>query len=239
MIGTIINGVAIVAGGIVGSLIKKNISPTTQLAFRFGLGVLVVFVGISMTISAVREGSAGAIKELGIMFGALILGNLLGQTLRLQKGMDRLGGFAKKQFEKSDSKKASSFSEGFVTCTLIFCLGPMALLGAISDGLHGDYRTLALKSVMDGVSTIFFVSTLGRGAVFAAIPVVIYQGTITLLAQLIGPYLTHPDLIPSIHGTGGLLLICVSVIVFDTKKVPITNYLPALAIAPLLTWIFT
>jgi uncharacterized protein len=156
----------------------------------------------------------------------------------LQKGINHLGEYAKSVFSKRDSEQPKRFGEGFVTSTILFCVGPMAIMGALEDGLSGKVQTLAIKSVMDGLATMAFVKTFGIGPIFAAIPVLAYQGTITLGAEALKPLLANHMLLDSISATGGLLILCISVVILDIQKVPLADYLPSLIVAPVLTWLF-
>jgi uncharacterized membrane protein YqgA involved in biofilm formation len=236
VIGTIINGAAIVAGGLLGRFVFKSISPANQQALKVLLGVFTVYAGLSTTWGALHGGFFKALKQIAIAIVAMMLGKALGRLLRLQKTLNRAGQFAKERFSKATTDGPANASDGFVTCTLLFCVGPMAILGALQDGLTGNFRTLAIKSVMDGLATMGFVTSFGWSPVFAAIPVVAYQGTITLLAQTAAPWLQNQTTLDSINVVGGLLLFSISLIILQLKKIELADYLPSLAIAPLLTW---
>ncbi len=236
MTGTIINGAAILLGGALGLTAGKKLSPTHQSALKVLLGVLVVYVGLSTTWSAVNGTFPQVLKQLGIVLLALMLGNFTGQLLRLQRGLNRLGRYAKEQFSRAGSGDAHRFSEGFITCTLLFCVGPMAIVGSLQDGLAGNYKTLAVKGLMDGLAAMAFVTTFGWGAILSFFPVVAYQGTLTLLAKSLEPHLHNPALIDSLNATGGLLVFCIALIILELKKFKLADYLPSLVFAPLLTW---
>jgi uncharacterized protein len=237
MIGTIINVGAIAAGGIIGLVAAKGISPKVEHRLKMILGVLTLYVGLKTTWSAISGPFGSVVKQVVIVMLALIIGNIVGKILRLQKGVSRVGEYAKNVFSKHDPEKPNRFGEGFVTCTILFCVGPMAIMGAIEDGLTGKVQTLAVKSVMDGLATMAFVKTFGVGPIFAAIPVLAYQGTITLGAEGLKPLLANHMLLDSISATGGLLILCISVVILDIQKVPLADYLPSLAVAPVLTWL--
>ncbi|HYE32864.1 MAG TPA: DUF554 domain-containing protein [Methylomirabilota bacterium] len=235
--GTIINVAAIVTGGIVGRLLTKDLSHKKQTYLKTFLGFFVLYVGITTTWKAINGSFSQAALQVAIMFLALIIGNLIGRGLKLQQGMNKLGKMAQDAFQRADTADARKFSEGLVTCTLLFCVGPMAFIGALQDGLSGNYRLLAVKAVMDGLATLAFVKTLGWGPVFAAIPVLAYQGTVTLAASGLQPYFTNTALLDSINAVGGLLIICISTMIWDVAKPRLADYLPSLAVAPLLTWL--
>jgi uncharacterized protein len=238
MLGTFINVAAIVTGGTIGLAASKQFSDRTEYRIKMILGVLTIYVGLKTTWQSINGSFGSAIKQIGIVLAALIVGNMIGKVLRIQKGLNRLGEFAKRTLQQQDAAKPKRFADGFVTCTLLFCVGPMAILGSLEDGLSGRVQTLAIKSVMDGLATMAFVKTFGIGPIFAAIPVLAYQGTITMLAEALKPILTNHMLVDSINATGGLLILCISVVILDIQKVPLADYLPSLVVAPLLTWLF-
>ena len=231
--GTIINAVCILIGGMVGRLAANAVGPAAQRRIRLILAVATIYVATKMIWTGVNGGFLHGLGQLGIAFLSLILGNATGMALRFQKGLNRLGEIAKKAMagaEKSDNR----FNEGFITCTILFCVGPMAILGAIEDGLSGNYGILALKGCMDGLATIGFAAMFGLGSILSVVPVVAYQGTITLCAGALKPLL-DPPLLDAIRVTGGLLVFTIVVVILDLRKVPLANYLPALIYAPLLT----
>jgi uncharacterized membrane protein YqgA involved in biofilm formation len=233
--GTIINAAAILAGGVAGLTLARHLTPQRQVFLKVLLAGVTVYVGLTTTWQAVGGSFSQVARQLGIVLLALVLGNVAGAVLRLQKGLNRLGAYAQERFQRSDRNAPSRFSEGFITCTLLFCVGPLAILGSIQDGLSGNYRTLALKGVMDGLATMGFVAAFGPGVMLAALPVVAYQGTITLLAGAVEPWLAERALVDSINATGGLLVCTIAPVILDLKRVPLANYLPSLVIAPLLT----
>src|SRR5438105_12226336 len=147
MIGTILNAGGIVLGGVVGLITTKQITDANQRVIKGLLGVLVVYVGLSMTWDALNGSFFHRLKQLIIVILALMLGRITGRALHLQKFLNRLGQLAKGKFTSAQAGNETRLSEGFITCTVLFCVGPMAILGSIQDGLLGNYRTLALKSI--------------------------------------------------------------------------------------------
>lgn len=241
MIGTIINVFAIVLGGLIGLFISKSISPKVEYRIKLILGLLTIYVGMKTTWNAINGSFGSVLKQIAIVLVALIVGNIIGKLLRLQHHINKLGEYAKIVFQKHDPalpQKPKRFGEGFVTCTILFCVGPMAIVGSLEDGLTGKFQTLAVKSVMDGLATMAFVKSFGIGPIFAALPVLAYQGTITLAAEALKPLLGNHLLLDSISATGGLLILCISVVILDIQKVPLADYLPSLVVAPVLTWLF-
>jgi uncharacterized membrane protein YqgA involved in biofilm formation len=241
VIGTIINVCAIILGGLLGLLLSKSISQKVEYRIKLILGLLTIYVGMKTTWSAINGSFGSVIKQIVIVLVALVVGNIIGKVLRLQHHINKLGEYAKNIFQKHDPSlpnQPKRFGEGFVTCTILFCVGPMAIVGSLEDGLSGKYQTLAVKSVMDGLATMAFVKTFGIGPIFAALPVLAYQGTITLGAEALKPILGNHLLLDSISATGGLLILCISVVILDIQKVPLADYLPSLFVAPVLTWLF-
>jgi uncharacterized membrane protein YqgA involved in biofilm formation len=237
-IGTILNAVGILIGGILGLLLKRQLTLPTQVAIKNGLGVLVIFVGLKLTWDSLSGGFGSILKQMTIVVLALMLGRLTGRLLHLQKGLNRLGQHAKERFAKSSPDQANRWSEGFITCSLLFCVGPMAILGALQDGLTGRWQVLGAKALMDGLATMAFVGTFGWGAVCSVVPVVAYQGSITLGAKFLAPYISDAALMASVNATGGLLVFCIALIILNLKKIELADYLPSLAIAPLITWLW-
>ncbi len=218
LFGTLLNAAGILLGGLLGLALRRQFNPNTQIHLKNILGLLVIWVGLSTTWKS--------------------LGRLTGRLLHLQKGLNRLGEYAKDRFSKASAGAPQKWSEGFITCTVLFCVGPMAILGSIQDGLDGKWQTLGIKAAMDGLATMAFVGPFGWGAILSVVPVVAYQGTLTLAARLLAPQLQNPALLDSINATGGLLVFCISLIIFELKKIELADYLPSLAWAPLLTWVW-
>ena len=240
MIGTILNSACILIGGIAGLTVARQLSQKTQLNIKFFLGVLTVFVGLRMTMTSLGGGFGGVMKQLVIIVLALTLGRITGRFLRLQKTLNKAGQYANDRFTKvadNPSGATHRLSEGFMTCTLLFCVGPMAIIGSVQDGLDGQWQTLGIKGLMDGLATMAFVSTFGWGVMLSVIPVVAYQGTLSLVAKFMAPLLENQALLDSVNGTGGMLLFCVALIILDLRKIELGDYLPSLAFAPLLTWL--
>ena len=241
MIGTILNAAGIIVGGIVGLLLRRQLNQATQVWLKGALGILVIFVGLKTTWTNLGGGGWLVLKQLTIVVLAMMLGRLTGRLLHIQKGLNRLGQYARERFSRATPDQPQRWSEGFLTCTILFCVGPMAILGSIQDGLDGRWQTLGAKALMDGLATMAFVGTFGWGAIMAVIPVVAYQGTITLAAKSLAPFFQDPanaHLMSSINATGGLLVFCIAMIILDLRKFEVADYLPSLAWAPLITWLW-
>ena len=235
MTGTLINTVAILIGGFLGLKASRQFSAQAQTNIKLGLAAFTIWVGMSMVWQGIGGSFGSVVKQLGIAMLALVLGNGLGMALHLQDGLNKLGQYAKERIAKAAPGDDNRFSEGFITCTLLFCVGPMAVLGSLEDGTTGNFRILAIKSAMDGLAAMGFAATFGPGVLLAALPVLAYQGTLTLLANALANQLNDPLLLNSIRVAGGLVVMCIAVVILGLRQVPLANYLPSLVAAPLLT----
>ena len=240
-VGTILNAIGIIVGGMLGLLLSRQMTPATQIALKGMLGILVIYVGLSTTWASLGGGFGSVIKQLFIVILALTFGRITGRLLHIQKGLNRLGRYAKERFTRAATDQSNRWSEGFVTCTILYCVGPMAILGSIQDGLDGRWQTLGVKALIDGLATMAFVGTFGWGAIAAVVPVVAYQGTITFAAKTLAPFFhdsANAALLNSINATGGLLVFCIAMVILELKKFELADYLPSLAWAPLITWLW-
>lgn len=236
MIGSILNATGIVIGGILGLSLKQPLSAANQAFFKLVLGALTVFLGLRLTWLSLEGPFLRGLKQLGIVVLALMLGKLTGRLLRIQKFSNRLGGFARARIEQSGQADANRFSDGFNTCVALYCAAPLAVLGAVSEGLSGYYLPLVVKAVMDGLATMSFAVSFGWGVILSALPVLAWQGTITLAAKGLAPLLGI-EMLNSINATVGLLVFSVALVMLELKKIELADYLPSLAFAPLLTWL--
>jgi len=239
VIGTILNVAAILAGGLAGLFIRKQPSAATQSFFKVVLGALTVFFGLRLTVLSLSGTFGHILKQIGIMLLSLMLGNLLGKLLRLQKASNRVGTLTRDRMTRATPGNPERFMDGFIVCSLLFCAAPLGILGAIHNGLDRDYFfPLAIKGVMDGLATMSFAAMFGWGVLLSAVPVLIFEGTITLLcAHSLAPFLEARQLTDSVNATGGMLIFCVALLIFEVRRVPVTDYLPSLIFAPLLTWL--
>jgi len=238
MIGVAINAIGIVAGGIVGLRRKTPLTAANESFFKVAMGAATVFLGLQLTWQSLNGTFGSVMKQLGIVLISMTLGKLTGRLLRLQKLSNKIGKYATSRMALANPGE-KQFSEGLVVCALLACANPLAILASTQEGLSGIgfAPIFVVKAVMDGLAGIAFVSLFGWGVMLAAIPVVAFQGTIFLLARSSEPMLRTHGLIDPILATCGLLIFCVSLIILNLKKVELTDYLPSLAIAPLITWI--
>jgi uncharacterized membrane protein YqgA involved in biofilm formation len=239
-LGTIINIVAIVIGSLIGIGLGHRLPERTRDVVTDSLG-MVVFVIAALNIYALRDqdwiDEVGGSATLLIVLASLIIGGILGSFLRIESRLESVGGWFQTKFSRGESSVGRArFIEGFVDASLIFCIGPLAILGALSDGLGTGIDQLALKASLDGFTSIAFAATLGWGVMAAAISVGVVQGFFTILAVLVGPFLSSA-MIASITATGGVLLIGVGLRILRIKSVAVADLLPALIIAPILTMI--
>ena len=236
-LGTFINAICILVGGCGGLWLRRQLSASVQLKFRYFLALLTIAAAGGMIYGGVTGGDTSFSRlaaRFGIVFVALILGALLGRLLTLQRQLDKLGAYARKRLAKSDAE-GQGVSEGFVVCTILFCVGPMSLVGPIQDGLDkGIPFPLLAKSGMDGIATLAMVPRYGWGPMLAVIPVVSMQGTVTLLARSFEPLKDNPEMLAATSLTGGLMVLTIVLVILEIRKVPLADYLPALAIAPLM-----
>ena len=229
MTGTIINVAAIVVGSLIGIFFGARLSDQLKSTIIAGMGLFLVAMGIQMFLKT--ENSL-------IVLAAILLGTLLGEWWRIEDGLHKLGEFLERKFsrEQDDSNR---FVRGFMTASLLFCVGPVAILGSIQDGLTGNYNLLAVKSVLDGFASIAFASTLGIGVAFSSLIILIYQGGISLMATQLDALITT-NMMNELTATGGILLVGVGISsLLEIKKIRVGNMLPALLVAPLIVWVLS
>ena len=235
VLGTVINVLAILVGGWLGLTSAREFSARTQSNLKLGLAALTVYAGLSMVWDGLNGSFASVVKQFFIALLALVLGNALGLLLQLQNILNRAGEYAKARLARADAPGTNRFSEGFVTCTLLFCVGPMAIIGAMEAGAHSNYRVLLIKSALDGLGAMGFAARFGPGVLLSAVPVLAYQGTLTLGANVLATRLNDPALLHAMGVAGGLVVMCIAVVILELRKVPLANYLPSLVLAPLFT----
>jgi uncharacterized membrane protein YqgA involved in biofilm formation len=241
VIGTLLNASAIVIGGIAGLVARKPLSPSFQNFAKTALGALAAFFGLRLVWVGLNGSFLQILKQFGVLLLAVTAGKLAGRLLRLQKASNRLGQFARSRIAASKPGDPARFTSGFLTCTALFCAAPLGILGAVCDGLpvqgsdSGYFYPLAVKAGMEGLAAMGFVSVFGWGVILSAIPVLVFQGTVTLLcSRFLEPVLAQ-GWVDSIHVAAGLLITCVALIIFEIRRIEVTDYLPALVLAPLFT----
>jgi hypothetical protein len=233
--GTIINIIAVLIGGLIGIFFGSRLPGRIRQTIIAGLGLFTAAIGFQMFLK-----TANPI----IVLGSLLIGGLLGEWWRIEDGLINLGGFLERRFTKveidpmrnpdSANAQGSRFIRGFLTASLVFCVGPMTILGSIQDGLTGDYNLLAIKSVLDGFAALAFASTLGIGVLFSTLVILFYQGGLSLLAAQAQALITQP-MMAEMTAVGGVLLLGLAISsLLQLKPIRVGNFLPALLIAPLI-----
>ncbi len=230
MIGTILNVITIIIGGVIGMLLGGRIPERVRSTVVHGLGLFTIVLGVRLFLQTDKP---------IITLGAILLGGLLGEWINIEEKLNRLGSRIEARFDPPEvsGSKENLFIRGFVTASLLFEIGPLTILGSIQDGLTGDYSLLATKSVMDGFASLALASTLGAGVLFSTVIVLLYQGGISLLAVQAQALLTDV-MIVEMTAVGGILLIGLAIgSLLEIKPIRTGNLLPALFFAPLLVWV--
>ena len=237
-LGTIVNVIAILAGSGIGIAIGHRLREHVQVTVMDALGLFTLVIAAMNCFALVDQAyvaAVGAAAGMLIVLGAVVIGGITGSLGRLEARLESLGAWLQRRLTKTGSDSAQSrFVEGFVTGSLLFCIGPLAIMGSLSDGLGQGNEQLLLKSTLDFFASLAFASTLGWGVAASALSVGVVQGLITVLALLVGNIIGEAE-IAAITATGGILLLGVGLRILQVRAVPVANMLPALVLAPLLT----
>jgi uncharacterized membrane protein YqgA involved in biofilm formation len=232
--------VAILIGSGLGVLIGHRLPQRTRDTVTDALGLVTLVIGALSIVALTSEAfadSVGAAAPLLIVLGALVIGGIIGSLLQIELRLEQVGSWLQRKLsrkgESESADKRGRFVEGFVDASLVFCIGPLAILGALNDGLGLGIEQLALKSTLDGFASLAFAASLGWGVALSALSVGIVQGAFTILGALVGSVLSAA-LIDAITATGGVLLLGVGLRLLKIKSVPVGDMLPALIVAPLL-----
>ena len=215
---------AVLIGGAFGLLFGARLPERVRQTVIAGLGLFVAAIGVQMAIK---------MKQPLIVLGGLLIGGILGEWWRIEDGLRRLGAWLEMRFTTGSSEeKSSRFIRGFLTASLVYCIGPLAILGSIQDGLTGDYSLLAIKSVLDGFASLAFASSLGVGVLFSSLVILVYQGSLSLLAAQAQAVIT-PAMTNEMTAVGGILLVGIAISsLLEIKPIRVGNFLPALVIVP-------
>ncbi len=234
-LGTLINVAAVVAGGLSGSLVGKLFDERQQESVNMACGISVLFIGIAGAMEGMLTLTDGNTTSANAMFVVLCLalGTIVGEMLRIEDGFEAFGEWLK---VRTGNARDAGFVNAFVTASLTVCIGAMAIVGAIQDGILGDYTTLAVKSVLDFVIIAVMTSSMGKGCAFSAIPIALFEGSITLLAQLLRPLMTEAAL-ANLSLVGSILIFCVGINLVWGKRVRVANMLPAVVLAVIAAFI--
>ncbi len=214
MFGTVVNVLAIMAGSCVGLIFRGGIPMAYQQTVIQAIGLAVVIIGVS-----------GALKtqDILVVIFSLAIGSITGELIRIEARLNQLGNWLERRF----SKAGGGIARGFVTASLLYCVGSMAIVGSMESGLTGNHQTLFAKSVLDGISSIIFASSFGAGVLLSAVSVGIYQGLLTLSAVLVKPFLI-PSVVEQMSAVGGILIMAIGINLLDIKKINVGNMLPAI-----------
>jgi hypothetical protein len=226
MIGTLLNILTVLIGGALGSLFGERLPARVRESVLAALGLFTIAYGLKMTLDS---------QNALITLGSVLVGGLLGEWGQIDERLKQLGAWLEARFARSASAEGTArFIKGFVTASLVFCVGPMTILGSIEDGLKGNFQILAIKSVLDGFAALAFSASLGVGVLFSTVVILLYQGGLTLLAAQAQSLLT-PAMIAEMTAAGGLLIMGIGVgTLLELRPIRVANFLPALVIAPLI-----
>lgn len=240
-IGTLINVATVLLGGTLGVLLGARLPEKMRGTIMDGLGLLTLAIGVRLLLET---------EQILVTLGSLLLGGIVGELIGIEDRLDRLGKWLERRTidtgenaipitnRPSAGRVGSRFSYAFLTASLLYCVGPMTILGSIQDGLHHDYTLLAVKAVMDGFASLAFASTLGPGVIFSALSVLVYQGLLTVTASWASAWLSDA-MIAEMTGTGGVLLLALGLGLLEIKRIRAGNLLPAILFAPLLVALAT
>lgn len=217
LLGTVVNVAAIAIGTLIGLALKQRLPERITSIVMQGLGLVTALIGVKMIIVT---------ESVLVVLASIVVGGVFGELLHIEARLDAFGA----KIEAKFSREKGTFAKAFVTSSLLYCVGPMAILGALQDGLRGDYSILLTKSGLDGVASVAFASTLGVGVLFSAIPLALYQGGITVGASMLEPFLSS-SIVNAMTATGGLLILGIALNILQVTKIRVGNLLPAILIA--------
>ncbi|MDQ4005390.1 MAG: DUF554 domain-containing protein [Actinomycetota bacterium] len=228
MIGTVINVGAVLAGTVTGVALGSRLPDRVRTTVMHALGLVTFLVAVSQGLAAFRPPLTDLTRgSILIVLGSVVVGGVIGELLGIERGLDRAGDALKARFGRGQAR----FTEGFVVASLVFCVGPLTILGSIEDGLRDEYQLLSIKSMLDGFAALAFASALGWGVGFSALTILVYQGTLTLAASAAADVFS-PAMIAVLSAVGGVLIMGIALRLLDLRVVRVANMLPALAIAP-------
>ena len=228
--GTLINVIAVLIGSTIGLVLGNRLPAKIQQTVMNGLGLITIAIGLQMALQT---------QNMLIVMASVLIGGILGEWWRIEDGLQSVGHWLEEKFGNKDAaQNGQSFTKAFVTTSLIYCVGPLSIVGSILDGLTGDYQPLAIKSMLDGFASMAFGASLGPGVLFSTLTIFIYQGGMTLLAWLFGQNLgnitAQTPAVIELTATGGVLIMAIGLILLELKPIRVANFLPATFIAPLI-----
>ena len=228
MTGTFINIGTVLLGTVLGTLLGSRLPERVRETVLHSLGLVTVLVGVAQGLAAFRppltEVTRGAVL---VVMGSVLVGGVIGELVGIERGLDRLGEALRARFGRGQAR----FTEGFVVASLVFCVGPLTIVGSIREGLTGDFQLLAIKAMLDGFAALAFASALGWGVGFSVLIILVYQGALTLGASaLAGAF--SPAMIAAMSATGGVLILGIALRLLELRQVRVANLLPAIVLAP-------
>jgi uncharacterized protein len=227
--GTLLNAGAVLVGAALGSLLGERLPKRIRDTVMHILGLVTLLVGIDQGLAAFRPPLTDLTRgSVLIVLGSVVVGGIIGELIGIERGLSAFGDWLKDRFGRGQSR----FTEGFVAASLVFCVGPLTILGSIQDGLSGDYSLLAVKSMLDGFAALAFASTLGWGVGFSVITILAYQGGLTLFAGG-ATGIFDPAIVAAITATGGVLILGIALRLLELREVRVANLLPSLLLAPM------
>lgn len=230
-LGTIANAAAVLFGGTIGLFLKGGLKRRFQDTLMQALGLVVIFIGAAGTLKGVFVIAGNELTTTGTMkmIVSLLAGSIFGELMNIESQLDRFGGWLKKKFS---SENDSAFTDGFIIASLTICVGAMAIVGSLEDGLNANASTLYAKAVLDGIIVLVLASSYGKGTLFSVIPLVLLQGSVTALASALKPVFTA-SMIADISYIGSMLIFCVGVNLMFHTKIKVANMLPSLVVVAL------
>ena len=232
--GTLLNVATVLAGTAIGLMLGVRLPERVRSGVTTALGLFVVAISLSLALRVFTDAAARPGDDLAVL-GGVLMGVVLGELLRLHDGLEALGAWFQRRLARARVGTAppSRIAEGFVTASLVYCVGPLTILGSLANGLTGDVQLLAVKSMLDGVAAIAFAAALGPGVALAALTVLAVQGAISGAAFLLRDVMDEPTIV-AITATGGIILLGLGIRLLELKPIRVANFLPALVLAPLL-----
>lgn len=224
MTGTLVNTATVIVGSSLGLLIGARFSEKINTVVMHALGLSTLLIGFKMAFKT---------DNILLVIGSLAVGGIIGEFIKLEERLESLGEFVKRKVKS----KSGNFVLGFVTSSLVFCIGPMTIVGSIQDGVNGDASVLYAKSLLDGFASVVFASSLGIGVIFSSLTVLIFQGSLTLLGGELS-FLLKPAVLNELVATGGLIIVGIGIYLLGIKKIKVGNFLPALVVAVILALLF-
>lgn len=238
LIGSIVNAAVIVIAAFLGGATRRSVPAFRARQLQVLIGAMTVIVGLGLTWKSLAGPPGRFFGGLGLVVLSMILGKATGRAFRLQQCSNQLGRFASQRLLQPGTPRQSRFNDTFAACAALYCAAPLGILGASLEGLRGDPSVLLLKSLMDGLAAFEFARCSPWGVSASALPVLVWQGTLTLGLRMAAPGLEARMLVDPTLATAGMLVFCVSLVALGLKRVELADYLPALLVAPLLAWLF-